>query len=85
MGLAFRSKILIGIVELLKVFLHPPPPLERECFGPIVESRIPKMTILSISKMGSKNGIVNYLFEDYRLKSGIKSPILALAISGRNL
>jgi hypothetical protein len=49
-NLAIRREILIYRVMFLKVFLHPPPPSEREGFGPIVESRIPKMTILSIQK-----------------------------------
>jgi hypothetical protein len=30
MGLTFKRKILNCIEELLKVFLHPPPPSERE-------------------------------------------------------
>jgi len=37
--------------EILKVFLHPPPPLEREDFDRIVEFTIPKPTILSTGKM----------------------------------
>jgi len=32
MELTFKRKILNFIVEFLKVFLHPPPPLEREDF-----------------------------------------------------
>jgi hypothetical protein len=37
--------------EILKVFLHPPPPSEREDFDGIVEFTIPKATVLSIHKM----------------------------------
>jgi len=37
MGLTFKKKILNCIVELLKVFLHPPPPLERESFVKVLE------------------------------------------------
>ena len=29
--------------KILKVFLHPPPPLERESFARIVESTIPRL------------------------------------------
>jgi hypothetical protein len=36
MGLTFKRKILNCIVGLLKVFLHPPPPLEREGFVKVV-------------------------------------------------
>jgi hypothetical protein len=36
MGLTFKRKILNCIVSLLKVFLHPPPPLEREGFVKVV-------------------------------------------------
>jgi len=38
------------IVELLKVFLHPPPPLEREGFVKVVCLIINKMNLLSILK-----------------------------------
>jgi len=62
-GLTFRRKILICIVELLKVFLHPPPPLEREIPIRIVKLTIPKVTTLSIKKGDCEN----YLFKDYRL------------------
>jgi hypothetical protein len=37
--------------EILKVFLHPPPPSERESFERIVEFTIPKVSLLSIHKM----------------------------------
>ncbi len=36
MELTFKRKILNFIVGLLKVFLHPPPPLEREGFVNVV-------------------------------------------------
>ena len=35
-GLTFKRKILNYIVELLKVFLHLPPPSEREGFFKVV-------------------------------------------------
>jgi len=38
------------VENILKVFLHPPPPPERESFIKIFESRIPKSTILSIEE-----------------------------------
>jgi hypothetical protein len=47
----FRKEIVISDV-ILKVFPHPPPPLERESFGRIVEFTIPKVGLLSIPKMG---------------------------------
>jgi hypothetical protein len=37
--------------KILKVFLHPPPPSERESFDRVVEFTIPEATILSIHKM----------------------------------
>jgi hypothetical protein len=37
--------------KLLKVFLHPPPPSERESIVRAVELTVPKVTILSIAKM----------------------------------
>jgi len=37
--------------KILKVFLQPPPPLEREDFERIVEFTISKATILSIDEM----------------------------------
>jgi len=36
--------------EILKVFVHSPPPLEKEGFVRIVELTIPKMTTLSMTK-----------------------------------
>ena len=50
MGLTFKKKILNCIVELLKVFLHLPPPLGRECIIKVVEFMIPKLNTLSIPK-----------------------------------
>jgi len=35
---------------ILKVFLDPPPPLERESFAMVVELTIPKVTNLSTQK-----------------------------------
>jgi hypothetical protein len=37
--------------EILKVFLHPPPPLEGKSFVRTVKSTVAKATILSIAKM----------------------------------
>jgi len=59
MDLTLRRKILICIVELLKVFLHPPPPLERESFIRIVELRIHQIYLLSIQKRDCEK----YLFQ----------------------
>ncbi len=50
MDLTFRRKILICIAELLKVLLHPPPPLERESLFKVVGLMIQKMAVLSIEK-----------------------------------
>jgi len=50
MELTFRRRILNCMDEFLKVFLYPPPPLEQEGFIRIVESNVPKATILSIEK-----------------------------------
>jgi hypothetical protein len=52
MDLTFKRKILNCIDELLKVFLHPPPPLEKESFAMTVELTIPEVTILSTAKIG---------------------------------
>jgi len=62
-------------VKILKVFLHPP--LGKRKLIRIVEFTIANVTILSIPKMNCEN----YLFEDYRWKSGIPIWILALMIS----
>jgi len=48
MNLTSGRKILICIVEPLKVFLHPPPPSKTKNLIRIVESRISKVTTLSI-------------------------------------
>jgi hypothetical protein len=55
MDLTFRSKILFCIVELLKAFLHPPPPPEREKLFRIVDSILPKLSILSKEKRDCEN------------------------------
>ena len=47
------------IGKFLKVFLHPPPPSERESLLRIVELTIPKVTALSIQKRDCEN----YLFQ----------------------
>jgi hypothetical protein len=63
MELTFKRKI-------LKVFLHPPPPLERESFVKVihlVHLVRHKTNPLSMSKSACEN----YLFEDYCLKSGM--------------
>jgi hypothetical protein len=51
MELTFKRRILNCIVEPLKAFLHPPPPLEREKLIRIVELTIPKPTVLSMLRM----------------------------------
>jgi hypothetical protein len=50
MGLTFKRKILNDIEEFLKVFPHPPPPLERESFVRTLEPRIHQKYLLSIQK-----------------------------------
>jgi len=59
----FRRKIPICIVELLKVFLHPSPPLERERFVRNAELRIPKSDpIVNGKNRIGKNRIVKIIF-----------------------
>ena len=65
MELTFKRKILNCIVEFLKVFLHPPPPLGREGFVKVVHLVRHKTNPLSMPKRDCEN----YLFEDYHLKS----------------
>ena len=50
MELTFKRKILSFILVLLKVFLHPPPPLEREGFVKVVRSILHKTNLLSIEE-----------------------------------
>ena len=50
MELTFKRKILNCIVEFLKVFLHPPPPLEREGFIKVVRLVRHKTNPLSMPK-----------------------------------
>jgi hypothetical protein len=50
MELTFKRKILNFIVGLLKVFLHPPPPLEKESFVKVVRLVIHKTNPLSMLK-----------------------------------
>jgi hypothetical protein len=50
--LNFRRGLKILIGETLKVFLHPPPPLERESFMRIDETKVSEMVALSIPKIG---------------------------------
>jgi hypothetical protein len=47
-GTSFSMEIPILDRKTLRVFLHPPPPLERESLIRIVELTIPKATTLSI-------------------------------------
>jgi hypothetical protein len=49
-GTDFQEENFNFIVELLKVFLHPPPPLEREGFVKVVRSILHKTNLLSIEK-----------------------------------
>jgi len=51
MELTFKKRIPNCIVEFLKVFLHPPPPLERENFIRIVDTTVSKLVALSIPKI----------------------------------
>jgi hypothetical protein len=48
--------------EILKVFLHAPPPLQREGFVRTVELTIPEVTALSIQKGGCENYLFIYIF-----------------------
>jgi hypothetical protein len=50
MELTFKRKILNFIVGLLKVFLHQPPPLEREGFVKVVHLVRHKTNPLSMPK-----------------------------------
>jgi hypothetical protein len=59
MGLTFKRKILNYIVSLLKVFLHPPPPLEREGFFKVVHLVRHKTNPLSMPKRDCEK----YLFQ----------------------
>jgi len=62
------------------VFLHPPPPLERESLVGCVKLTIAKVTTLSIQKCDCEN----YLFDGYRSKSGIGIWIHNLRSTGRS-
>jgi hypothetical protein len=55
-------------VEILKIFLHPPPPLGRESFVRVIPLIIQKMNLLSTLKIDCEN----YLLKDYHLKCGIE-------------
>jgi hypothetical protein len=46
----FRKEVII-LDEIFKVFLHPPPPSERESFVKVLGLIILKMNLLSIPKM----------------------------------
>jgi hypothetical protein len=48
----FNRRILICMKKLPKVFLHPPPPLERESVAEVVGLMIQKVLILSIPEIG---------------------------------
>jgi hypothetical protein len=47
--------------EILKVFLHPPPPSEGENFSGFVESKILKPVLLSISKWNCENYLLRII------------------------
>jgi hypothetical protein len=49
--LNFPCKLKISIEKILKAFLHPPPPLEKEISIKIVELRVSKIVLLSIPKV----------------------------------
>jgi hypothetical protein len=49
--LTFRRRILNWTEEILKVFLHLPPPLEGEILAGLLNNKIPKRIVLSIPKM----------------------------------
>jgi hypothetical protein len=61
MELTFKRKILNFIVGLLKVFLHPPPPLEREGLVRIVWLVAHKMNLLSIQKRDCENYLLRII------------------------
>jgi len=50
LGRNIWMRIQIAKREILKVFLRPPPPSERESFVGCVKLTIPKVTTLSIEK-----------------------------------
>ena len=52
--------------EILKVFLHPPPPLERESFIRTLELTIPKVTTLSIPKQDCENYLLRIIGSNTR-------------------
>jgi hypothetical protein len=49
--LTFKRRILSCIEDFLKVFFHPPPPMERESFMRIVERTVSRIVVLSIVKI----------------------------------
>jgi hypothetical protein len=65
--------------ETLRIFLHPPPPWERESLIRVAELTIPKVTALSTQKGNCEN----YLFEDDYLQSRMTARIIALGTPGR--
>jgi len=54
-----RVKISTG--KILEVFLHPPPPSERERFVRLVGSKIPKANFLSIAKRNCENYLLRII------------------------
>ena len=72
MYLTFRRKILICIVELLKVFLHPPLGKEKVSWdGRINDIKTNRL-------VNRKARLRKLSFKDYYLKSGITNWILTL-------
>jgi hypothetical protein len=63
--------------EILKVFIHSPPPLERERLISIVELTIPKVITLSIQKGDCEKYLLSYKFIPFR-----KSPLTPLCQRG---
>lgn len=73
--LTSRRKMPIVIVEVLKVFQHPPPPLKRESSNRIVDLIIQNIVVLSIRKTGGVKIIFFFRLPksriiDWLLKSG---------------
>jgi hypothetical protein len=66
------------MAELLRVFFHPPPHLERKILLGLLNQRTS-----NISFVNKKKRLRKLSFEDFHLKSGITSWILKLRITGK--
>jgi hypothetical protein len=62
----FRQGLKILIGKTLKVFLHPPPPLERESFVEAVGFIIQRLGVLSIQKRDCENNLLKITYSNLR-------------------